>query len=158
MLYKPSYCCNCGEKIERVDWAFTNSRRFCDVCQTDHLIEDWLPLIFAAAMAAIGLVGIGSYLKAAEPPPAFTKPAAPRPQSSVRPAANASATNSATPRSANSNGQDRLTNVRPADAEDASEICGAITKKGTPCTRRVKGGGRCWQHREQAPDKPRPRP
>ena len=35
----------------------------------------------------------------------------------------------------------------------ASEViyfCGAQTKKGTPCSRRVKGGGRCWQHPGQA--------
>jgi len=25
-------------------------------------------------------------------------------------------------------------------------ICGALTKKGGSCQRRVKGGGRCWQH------------
>ena len=25
-------------------------------------------------------------------------------------------------------------------------FCGAQTKKGTPCTRRVKNSGRCWQH------------
>lgn len=25
-------------------------------------------------------------------------------------------------------------------------FCGAITKKGTPCSRRVKSPGRCWQH------------
>jgi hypothetical protein len=25
-------------------------------------------------------------------------------------------------------------------------ICGAATKKGTPCSRRVKGPVRCWQH------------
>jgi hypothetical protein len=29
-------------------------------------------------------------------------------------------------------------------------ICGAPTKSGKPCRRRVKGGGRCWQHRGQA--------
>lgn len=158
MLYKPNYCCNCGEKIERAEWAFTNSRRFCDVCQTDHLIEDWLPSIFAAAMAAIGLFGIGSYLKAAHPPPVFAKPAASRPQTNARPAANSNIVNSAAPRSANSSGQARLANVRPAEAEDATEICGAITKKGTPCTRRVKGGGRCWQHRERRPEGPRAQP
>lgn len=28
----------------------------------------------------------------------------------------------------------------------ASGICGALTKKGGRCQRRVKGGGRCWQH------------
>ena len=28
-------------------------------------------------------------------------------------------------------------------------FCGAQTKKGTPCSRRVKGGGRCWQHKDK---------
>ncbi|MEC5395654.1 DUF3157 family protein [Bergeyella sp. RCAD1439] len=27
-----------------------------------------------------------------------------------------------------------------------SGYCGAPTKKGGPCSRRVAGGGRCWQH------------
>jgi hypothetical protein len=26
-------------------------------------------------------------------------------------------------------------------------ICGARTKKGTPCSRRVRGPVRCWQHK-----------
>jgi hypothetical protein len=26
-------------------------------------------------------------------------------------------------------------------------ICGARTQKGKPCSRRVRGTGRCWQHR-----------
>jgi hypothetical protein len=29
---------------------------------------------------------------------------------------------------------------------EAVYYCGALTKKGTPCTRRVKSPGRCWQH------------
>jgi len=32
---------------------------------------------------------------------------------------------------------------------EAVYYCGAQTKKGTPCSRRVKGGGRCWQHAGQ---------
>jgi hypothetical protein len=28
-------------------------------------------------------------------------------------------------------------------------FCGAVTKKGTPCSRRVKAPGRCWQHAGQ---------
>ena len=28
----------------------------------------------------------------------------------------------------------------------SSGICGALTKKGGTCSRRVSGGGRCWQH------------
>ena len=26
-------------------------------------------------------------------------------------------------------------------------LCGAPTQKGTPCQRKVSGGGRCWQHK-----------
>ncbi|AZZ58011.1 hypothetical protein [Riemerella anatipestifer] len=28
-----------------------------------------------------------------------------------------------------------------------SSYCGALTKKGGSCSRKVSGGGRCWQHR-----------
>jgi len=28
-------------------------------------------------------------------------------------------------------------------------ICGAPTKSGKPCQRRVRGGGYCWQHRDK---------
>jgi micrococcal nuclease len=35
--------------------------------------------------------------------------------------------------------------VKPKPPAEAG-ICGAITKAGTPCKRKVKGGGRCYQH------------
>jgi hypothetical protein len=28
--------------------------------------------------------------------------------------------------------------------------CGARTKSGRPCRRKVRGGGHCWQHRKKA--------
>src|SRR5204862_7797322 len=31
--------------------------------------------------------------------------------------------------------------------EEKTYICGARTKKGTPCSRRVHGPVRCWQHK-----------
>jgi hypothetical protein len=33
------------------------------------------------------------------------------------------------------------------------EICGARTKSGKSCQRKVKGGGYCWQHREKLGEK-----
>src|SRR5262249_43813440 len=33
-----------------------------------------------------------------------------------------------------------------AEKPEADYYCGAETKKGTPCTRKVKGNVRCWQH------------
>jgi hypothetical protein len=38
----------------------------------------------------------------------------------------------------------------PVSVESAVYFCGAATKKGAPCSRRVRGGGRCWQHKGQA--------
>jgi hypothetical protein len=32
-------------------------------------------------------------------------------------------------------------------------ICGAPTRSGKPCQRKVKGGGYCWQHREKSIEK-----
>jgi hypothetical protein len=33
----------------------------------------------------------------------------------------------------------------------ADRICGAPTKRGRPCRRKVKGEVRCWQHRDKPP-------
>jgi hypothetical protein len=38
--------------------------------------------------------------------------------------------------------------VAPSDSD--LSYCGARTKKGTPCTRKVKQGMRCWQHTGQS--------
>lgn len=44
-------------------------------------------------------------------------------------------------------GPDGTANERPTDPAEVVYVCGARTKKGTPCQRRVRGPGRCWQHR-----------
>jgi hypothetical protein len=44
-------------------------------------------------------------------------------------------------------GADGTASERPTDPMEVVSICGARTKKGTPCSRRVRGEGRCWQHR-----------
>jgi hypothetical protein len=46
-------------------------------------------------------------------------------------------------------GPDGTANERPTEPDEVVYICGARTKKGTPCQRRVRGPGRCWQHRGQ---------
>ncbi|HZI49164.1 MAG TPA: hypothetical protein VFD75_15325 [Pyrinomonadaceae bacterium] len=37
--------------------------------------------------------------------------------------------------------------TQPAITTEETYICGARTKKGTPCSRRVRGPVRCWQHK-----------
>ena len=43
--------------------------------------------------------------------------------------------------------QTLMQNYEPQETQYVtSGVCGALTKKGGICQRRVKGGGRCWQH------------
>jgi hypothetical protein len=44
-------------------------------------------------------------------------------------------------------GPDGTSTERPTDPAETVSICGARTQKGTPCQRRVRGTGRCWQHK-----------
>jgi hypothetical protein len=44
-------------------------------------------------------------------------------------------------------GPDGTATERPTDPDETVSICGARTQKGTPCQRRVRGTGRCWQHK-----------
>jgi hypothetical protein len=59
----------------------------------------------------------------------------------------ASATGATTAARAPVYGADGTEAERPTDPAEVVSICGARTKKGTPCSRRVRGTGRCWQHR-----------
>jgi hypothetical protein len=61
--------------------------------------------------------------------------------------ANADSSSSSTPKPEPKYGPDGTATERPTDPAEVVSICGARTQKGTPCQRRVRGTGRCWQHR-----------
>lgn len=54
MLYKPRFCCECGEKIEKTDWGLLDSRRFCAVCSSIHGLHDHI----GRAIIGLGLLGV----------------------------------------------------------------------------------------------------
>lgn len=162
MFYKPKFCCSCGEKIERRDWKPWNSTRFCELCETDHTLKDWLP----RSVVAIGLIGaifgLGTYLQKKEPPlnitrnaeaakfaemPASTNNAHASPVDQTAPANSNSSAPAKSEGAANQNDPPKLLEIQQNTAADTVYFCGARTKKGKPCTRLVKGGGRCWQHK-----------
>jgi hypothetical protein len=168
MFYKPKYCCNCGEKIERANPSFTDSRRFCDVCQHDFVVQRAAPKIFVALMAIFGVFGLGSYWRSGEKPTNVStrqiKPGAADTSKSPVNNGSQSSSNSNAPPAAqpvyaptNASPALNLTTKTPAKKNDSAPVvtaetvyfCGAQTKKGTPCSRRVRGGGRCWQHKGQ---------
>ncbi len=150
-MYQPNFCAECGERIFRPRWHLWTSRRFCPACA--HLFRAarlfWTALA-GVALFSLGLVAGRALLHPAPPPLIVERHATP----TTTPTAQTQ------PSSANKK-TESLSTVRPGlaagnaateRANDSSEIvstCGALTKKGTPCLRRVRGTGRCWQHQGQ---------
>ena len=172
MLYQPKYCCNCGEKIERTKWQVWSSRKFCQLCETDFSLQEWTPRLIVILGMVFGIVGFAGYFQDAEKPLNVAALRSPQPASEAKKnplyqktnEKVAASTNVRVPleNSANTNNQAQHQNAaaakqttspkaleNQASVVEASYFCGAETKKGKPCSRRVKNVGRCWQHAGQ---------
>jgi hypothetical protein len=160
MMFRPKYCCNCGEKVEREEWRIWTSRRFCDLCSTEYKHIDLFPYGAVGLGLLLSVLGISGILGGSSEPDLARNPNT----------TSSSTSSSATLKShqaANTARQDTVTTPtiseprqptpqnteQPRKKENSSEdevfYCGAPTKKGTPCTRRVKTKGNCWQHAKQ---------
>lgn len=151
-MYKPNFCAECGERVERVRWRMWTSRRFCAACERRlGRRRIWRTLVFCAVLWLAGFV-LGRSTRPPAPPLLISRhgtaettltplslPAQTKATEAARPAAEPSAA----PRY----GPDGTAGERPTDPTEIVSICGARTKKGRPCSRRVRGTGRCWQHR-----------
>jgi hypothetical protein len=117
--YRPNFCSECGAKIVRLRWRVWTSRRFCDECCARlGKTQRWQRALMITGLLVFGIL-IGRGFKR-EPPPLVIH----------RAAAVQSSTSTLSP-----------------PTTEATYICGARTKKGTPCSRRVHGPVRCWQHK-----------
>jgi hypothetical protein len=119
------------------------------------------PVCACVALVAAGFLG-GRAMRHAPPPLVIERGATnapallsqtPATTANKQPPANV---NGASVNAANGNaaapvyGADGTDGERPTEAGEIVSICGARTKRGTPCSRRVRGTGRCWQHRGRA--------
>ena len=132
-MYRPNFCSECGTKIVRLHWHPWTSRRFCLTCAR-RLRKERLkvPLIAGVVVLSVGFAA-GHALRPTPPPLIIQRVAnSPLAQSESSGSPGHSGVNSNSP---------------PAVVEEAVYICGARTKKGTPCSRRVHQPGRCWQHK-----------
>jgi hypothetical protein len=142
-MYRPNFCAECGERILRARWRVWTNRRFCASCAPRFRRER----ILAPLMLIAFLVGAGFFLgrlgRPAPPPLIVERGAlnlAPVPAATTK-------SESAATKPQPAYGPDGSPSERPTDPNEIISICGARTKKGTPCQRRVRGTGRCWQHR-----------
>lgn len=165
MLFRPSFCANCGEKIERAEWGLWTSRRFCEVCETQFKGHDLIPRVIVGLGILAGLFGIGGFIKGGPATEAALSRQGSKVsgQQSIPPptvaaaggANNNLAANTAVPvregNSANSiprmlAGNRVTADSRQSSTDETMYFCGAATKKGTACSRRVRGNVRCYQH------------
>lgn len=152
-MYRPNFCAECGEQITRLRWRVWTSRRFCPACAKRFRKGRVLrPLILCLALTGAGFV-LGRAMRHAPPPLVIERGAL---DSTARssPIAAAGKSTDTNLNAANVNhagaivyGADGTERERPTEAGEIVSICGARTKRGTPCSRRVRGTGRCWQHR-----------
>ena len=134
--YRPNFCCECGQKIVRLRWFPWTSRNFCAKCFRTFVKTHWIrPSVTLLALFLIGVV-IGRGCRRAPPPLIIERTATPTAQTS--PGTNASSASSASSTSSA---------PQPSPVLEQFYTCGARTKKGTPCSRRVHGPVRCWQHK-----------
>lgn len=172
MFYKPKFCCNCGEKIERIDWRLWTSRRFCDVCAIEQKGYELLPRVIIGIAFLFGIFGIGSYFQDRTPvlskselntvgaagpkrtvaaeskrQPEQSEPSVYGLEGGKKETQATAAQTTESPVAAATKEQPKIRNIA---SDEPVYYCGAMTKKGKPCTRRVKSSNqRCWQHAGQ---------
>jgi hypothetical protein len=120
--YRPNFCCECGDKIVRLRWRLWTSRKFCDKCFRGSGKDYWLQRATATVVLVLAGILIGRGCRHERPPLVIERPV--------------QATSSSTPGA-----------TQPPTTVEQVYTCGARTKKGKPCSRRVHGPVRCWQHK-----------
>jgi hypothetical protein len=142
IMYKPNFCAECGTKVLRLRWHFWTSRKFCNACaRRFRTARVTRPVLIGLALIISGYVA--GRTRRPSPPPLTIERRADSPLSDVP----VSRTAILPPASAQSSGLSAGTQNSASTVEEDVYLCGARTKKGTPCSRRVQAPRRCWQHK-----------
>jgi len=129
-FHRPNFCAECGTKILRLRWRLWTNRKFCDQCAAKLRKQRWLEETVVIMSIFLAGFSLATAFKTPAPPLIIER-------------------RETGPESAKS------TNNPPANSQPTTieeiYICGARTKKGKPCSRRVHGPVRCWQHKGEKP-------
>ena len=139
-MYRPKFCAECGAKIIRLRWYFWTNRKFCGGCSPRFLKEQLTRATIAGAVVFLMGIAIGQVARRTPPPIVLQRAQNPASVQEVGTANRAYSAN-ANPGNLTSAG-----NTGAVSSTEEIYTCGARTKKGSPCTRRVHGPVRCWQH------------
>lgn len=140
-MYRPKFCSECSAKFIRLRWHFWTSRRFCQRCSPRFIREQVKRVLITGI--AVFLLGIAVGQAARRAPPAVV--VIQRSQNSMSAADGGKAGGPVQADGSSHSVASASTTTSLTSIEDIYS-CGARTRKGTPCTRRVHGPIRCWQH------------
>ena len=142
-MHRPNFCAECGERLTRKGWRALIRARFCRDCVRRLGRSGLVKPIAIVSIVAVSAFAVGRYLRPPAPPLLIQRAAnSPLSDMPVKPKDSARVANQgdSTRRNAET--------LNPPPADDQAYICGARTKKGTPCHRRVHAAGeRCFQHK-----------
>ena len=137
--YRPNFCCECGNKIVRLRWFVWTSRGFCAKCARTFARTHWLRSTITILVFFLAAFFIGRGCRRAPPPLIIERPVSSNTASAAASNGGSNTTGGAS--------NPTTTAPQPTPTPDDLYTCGARTKKGTPCSRRVHGPVRCWQHK-----------
>lgn len=141
-----TFCSECGERLKVKRSSTLLFRSFCSRCSPRFNCARLMLIVAVALSAAIGF-GIGRFTTPREP---FYYIGTPVESGSSRTAPSTDDNAAHAARKSEAVAQGEQVAFSPSAAEGA---CGARTKSGRPCLRKVKGGGYCWQHRDKVDEK-----
>ena len=130
-----NFCRNCGARLTRKGWHLWLRGAVCDDCAKRPGVSNRQSILIGIALVGVAAFACGRYRRPA-PPPLIIQRAANSPLSDA-------------PLNVNGpKGSSHNTSQAVTAEDDAAYICGARTKKGAPCRRRVQvAGERCFQHK-----------
>lgn len=142
-MHRPNFCVECGERLALQGWRARLRSRFCHTCARRLGNSGFARSLAVLAVIVLSAFALGRWLRPA-PPPLIIQRTANSPLSDLPVNLDGAAKlsrgekeNAASQQSANS-----------GSIDDVVYLCGARTRKGTPCRRRVHfAGERCYQHK-----------
>lgn len=135
-----NFCANCGARLRRKSWRNWLTGARCDDC-TSRLGRGVTKSLVLVGLIAITAFAFGRYLRPAPPPLIIRRTA-------NSPLVDVPITVDAIARDGLKDSNRVAAEPKAAATDDTVYICGARTKKGSPCRRRVHAAGeRCYQHK-----------
>ena len=133
-----NFCRNCSTRLARRGWRLWMRGALCDDCARRPGVNTRSRTIVVIGLLAAAAFAFGRYLRPSAPPLIIQR------------AANSPLSDAPFDLNSLKRGPGPAGSNKPSTSVDneATYICGARTKKGTPCRRRVHvAGERCYQHK-----------